>query len=507
MMHPRHLFRALYIHGTFVRFGVVHWTLPRHLTWMSMLNPIAWFSQQRDVGRGEGLRLALESLGPIFVKFGQILSTRPDLLPIDIALELTKLQDHVMPFPGKQAQEVVEQALGKSISDAFAEFEIIPIASASIAQVHKARLPTGQEVAVKVLRPKIHEHIQKDVALMYALAKVVARLMPKRSERLRLKEVVAEFERHLTAEVDLEQEGANAASLRHNLRRSDQMYVPDVFWEYTRKSVLVTEFIHGVRIDDIEKLHAAGVNCRCLAENGVEIFFTQVLRDSFFHADMHPGNIFVIWDNPNQPKYAAVDFGIMGVLRPEDQFYLAENLLAFFERDYCRVAQLHVQCGWVPKDTSVEAFTAAMRAVSEPVFAKPLKEVSFGELILRLLQTAQQFEMQVQPQLLMLQKTLLNIEGLGRQLYPDLNLWDTAYPFLKKWLKERRSPKRVFKQIARDGPIWLEHVAQLPQQLNEYLQRPTMIQVVKPRRWLSFLWGMAVMSGILALCFVMLIVR
>ncbi|HEV3251391.1 MAG TPA: ubiquinone biosynthesis regulatory protein kinase UbiB, partial [Puia sp.] len=430
------LMRLIQISFTLFRYGLDELVLSLHLfrplRFLIYFNPYRLSNRKRP--QGERIRLALEDLGPIFVKFGQALSTRRDFIPEEIADELAKLQDRVPPFSGDQAKAMIEAACGRPITEIFAEFDTTPLASASVAQVHAAKLLTGQEVVAKVLRPGINKRIVKDVDLLYAIANLATRYW-KEAKRLRPSEVVAEFESCLKDELDLLREAASASQLRRNFLHSDLLYIPEIYWQYTHSNVLVMERIYGISISDIPTLKKQGINLKKLAERGVEIFFTQVFRDCFFHADMHPGNIFVSPKQKDNPQYLGVDFGIMGSLSPEDQRYLAENLLAFFKRDYRRVAQLHVESGWIAPNTRVNEFEAAIRTVCEPIFERPLKEISFGQLLLRLFQTARRFKMEVQPQLVLLQKTLFNIEGLGRQLYPDLDLWNTAKPFLERWLK------------------------------------------------------------------------
>lgn len=413
------------------------------------------------LSRGERLRRSLETLGPIFIKFGQILSTRRDLLADDIADELKKLQDDVPPFPGKVALNIVEASLKQPVSEAFAEFNTEPLASASIAQVHSATLHSGTDVIVKVIRPDIEKTISQDIALLLILANILERFW-KDGKRLHPVAIVKDYQRTIYDELDLQREAANASQLRRNFLDSDLIYIPQVYWDYCHKSILVMERIHGIPVADISKLKAAGIDLKSLAERGVEIFFTQVFRDSFFHADMHPGNIFVSRHLPKTPQYIAIDFGIVGTLTPEDQNYLARNLLAFFQRDYRLVAELHISSGWVPEETRVDEFESAIRTVCEPIFERPLKDISFGQFLLRLFQTAQRFNMEVQPQLVLLQKTLLNIEGLGRQLYPDLDLWSTAQPYLEDWMKQRIAPPGVFKTLKRHFPEWVEQSPEIP---------------------------------------------
>ena len=441
--------------------------LPLPLKLFFLLAPWHLFPQPK-LDRGDRLRLAFEELGPVFVKFGQILSTRRDLLPDDMALSLKNLQDRVPPFPGEVAQSIIEKSLGAPVEELFAEFSRDPMASASVAQVHAATLRDGRKVVVKVIRPGIERVIRQDLALMYMMARLLERYWSE-GRRLHPVDVVADYDSTIHDELDQQREAANASQLRRNFENSSLIYIPSIDWDYTRKSVLVMERIHGIPIADIPALKEAGVDLKVLAEKGVEIFFTQVFRDSFFHADMHPGNIFVDVSNPADPKYIAIDFGIVGTLAPDDQSYLARNLLAFFRRDYRQVAQLHIQSGWVPPDTRVNEFEAAIRTVCEPIFEKPLKDISFGHFLLRLFQTARRFNMEVQPQLVLLQKTLLNVEGLGRQLYPDLDLWSTAQPFLETWMRKRIGPSGLIKSLQSHLPAWLEQSPEMPQLVHDAL--------------------------------------
>jgi len=438
--------RALLRHGLddFVR--ATH--LYRPLRFIFYLSPGLWFERRRKASRGERIRLALEELGPVFVKFGQAVSTRRDLLPADIADELAKLQDRVPPFPGAEARAIIERALGRPVSEAFSAFNESPLAAASIAQVHVALLPDGREVVVKVLRPDMRAVIDRDLEVLHALAALAERYW-RESRRLRPAEVVNEYEKTILDELDLMREAANAAQLKRNFAGSKLLYVPEVFWDYCRVNVMVMERIHGVPISDMTRLRAAGTDFKKLAESGVQIFFTQVFRHNFFHADMHPGNIFVLVDDPSQPRYAAVDFGIVGSLDPRDQQYLAQNFLAVFERDYRRVAVLHVESGWVPAGTRIDEMESAVRTVCEPVLDRPLKDISFGTILLRLFEISRRFNMTVQPQLILLQKTLLNVEGLGRELYPELDVWSNASPILREWMRERTSPRHAWR-ILRD---------------------------------------------------------
>ena len=419
--------------------------------------------------RGERLRKSLEELGPIFVKFGQLLSTRPDLVPEDISAELAVLQDNVPPFSSALFKQNVELALSGSVDELFRSFEPDPLASASVAQVHAAVLADGRDVVIKAVRPNIEKTIRKDIALLYTLARLVKKYSED-GERLHPLEVVKDYESVILEELNLQSEGANASLLRHNFADSSMLHVPEIHWPYSNKGVLVMERIYGIPVTDIAQLEAAGVDLKVLAERGVEIFFTQVFEHNFFHADMHPGNIFVDAKNPKSPTYIAIDCAIMGSLSSEDQFYMARNLLAMFQRDYRLVAELHIRSGWVPKDTSINDFTGAIRSVCEPIFQRPLSEISLGHMLIDLFATARRFNMEVQPSLVLLQKTLLNIEGLGRQLYPDLDLWQTAQPFLEKWMKDRYSPKSIFNQLKRYAPDWLEHFPQIPPMIFQALK-------------------------------------
>ncbi|MBE0506506.1 MAG: ubiquinone biosynthesis regulatory protein kinase UbiB [Marinospirillum sp.] len=441
--------------------------LPFYLVLALRLNPMRLFPMGEH-SRGERLRLALEELGPIFVKFGQMLSTRRDLLPFDVADELKKLQDQVPPFPAAQAKSTIEKALRMPVEEAFAEFGSEALASASVAQVHTAQLHTGEQVVVKVIRPGIEKVILNDVQLMYMLARLVLRLVPD-ARRLHPVEVVSDYEISLMDELDLQKEAASTSQLKRNFLNSPLLYVPAIHWSFTRKNLMVQERIYGVPVAEVDTLKQHKVNMKKLAERGVEIFFTQVFRDNFFHADMHPGNIFVDTTHPENPRYIAIDCGIVGSLSVEDQNYLARNLLAFFKQDYYEVARLHIESGWVGEGTRANEFAAAIRAVCEPIFEKPLKDISFGQVLLGLFQTARRFNMEVQPQLVLLQKTLLNIEGLGRQLYPDLDLWTTAKPFLENWMKQRVGPRGIWMKAKEKLPDWLEQIPELPQLAHEGL--------------------------------------
>ncbi len=418
----------------------------------------------------ERLRLALEALGPVFIKFGQLLSTRPDLLPGDFIEQLSKLQDQVPPFSPDQSRQIIEQALKQSVNALFAAFETKPLASASVAQVHQAKLHSGEDVVVKVIRPNIKKTIRQDMRLLYILSGLITKLSDN-IRRLRLKEVVSDYEKTLLDELNLQREAANASQLRRNFLNSPDIYIPKIYWDYCRENIMVMERIQGIYVSDIAALKSRGANIKKLAERAVTVFFTQVFRDGFFHADMHPGNILVNADNPDDPYFIAIDFGIVGSLTPEDQSYLARNVLAFFHRDYRKVAQLHIQSGWVPHETPIHELEAAIRTVCEPVFGRPLEDISFGQVLLGLFQTARRFNMEVQPQLVLLEKTLLNVEGIGRQLYPQLNLWVTAQPFLEKWLKDRVSPLGIMSRIYEQIPDWVEQAPMLSKQFIKVLTK------------------------------------
>lgn len=450
--------------------------------------------------RAVRVRHALESLGPIFVKFGQMLSTRRDLLPQDMADELAKLQDRVPPFPSEQAIARLEGFYGRPLAQVFASFEPKPVASASVAQVHFATLPDGQEVAVKVLRPGIEHIISNDLALLDTAATVLEKGWSE-GRRLKLREVVAEFSKHLSDELDLMREASNCSQLRRNFKDSPLLQVPEVHWDYCGPSAMVMQRMHGVPISQTERLVEQGIDLSALSRAGVEIFFTQVFRDGFFHADMHPGNIFVSATG----QYIALDFGIMGTLTDVDKNYLAQNFLAFFQRDYKRVAQAHVDAGWVPKDTRVDEFEAAIRAVCEPIFDKPLKEIEFGRMLLRLFQVSRRFNVEIQPQLVMLQKTLLNIEGLGRQLDPDLDLWKTAKPFLERWMSEQIGWRGLIGSLAREAPTWVHSLPELPRLAHRLLlqrtepapNRDLMLAIRLQKRQIRLLWVCALLLGAL----------
>ena len=431
------------------------------------LNPWNWF-RRKALTRGEAIRITLEELGPIFIKFGQALSTRPDIIPADIAEELSKLQDNVPPFPSEQALEIFAKAFKRSAFDVFAWFDPKPLASASMAQVHAARLMSGQEVVVKILRPNMHNIIGQDISILKTIARLADRYWAD-SKRLKPREIVEEFEHNLIDELDLQREAANASQLRRNFNHSPLLYIPEIHWDYVRENILVMERIYGIPVSNVALLNEHGINIKKLATRGIEIFFTQVFRDCFFHADMHPGNIFVSPHHPHDPQYVCVDFGIIGTLNEHDKRYLAENLMAFFNRDYLRIAQLHIESGWVARNTRVEEFESAIRTVCEPIFERPLKDISFALVVLRLFQVARRFHMEVQPQLVLLQKTLFAVEGLGRQLDPDLDLWTTAKPFLEKWLREQMGPKAFFQHMRENLPFFVEQLPHMPRLINDLL--------------------------------------
>ena len=462
MRRIRTLLRLLSIQRVLVRHG-----LDEIITATHILRPLRFFfyllprRSDRSAPLGERIRLALVELGPIFVKFGQAVSTRRDLLPRDIADELAKLQDRVPPFPAEEAVAILSATYGKPVDEVFARFDFEPLAAASIAQVHTAALEDGTEVIVKLLRPGVRDQIERDLDVMYAIAGLANKYW-ENSKRLRPLELVAEYEKTVIDELDLMREGANAAQLRRNFQDSDMLYVPEIYWDFCRPEILVQERVYGIPISDMEALRAAGTNIQPLAENGVEIFFSQVFRHNFFHADMHPGNIFVIVDDPERPKYAAVDFGIDGTLSPSDQQYLAGNFLAFFDRDYYKIAKLHLDSGWVPPDTRIDELETAVRTVCEPIFNKPLAEISFAQILIRLFRIAQRFNMEIQPQLLLLHKTLLNIEGLGREMYPELDLWKTAQPVLRQWMDEQVGPRAVLGDLRENLPQLRDALRELP---------------------------------------------
>lgn len=459
------LYRLIVINFTMARYGLdeiilsIHFFRPLWL--LGLINPFNWF-RGSSLSQAERLRLCIESLGPIFIKFGQMLSTRRDLLRSDIVDELEKLLDQVPPFPLQQARGIIERELARPIDQLFRSFDDKVLASASIAQVYNAVLPDGESVVVKIVRPNIEVRIKQDIQLLMVLARMADRYW-QGAKRVKPVQIVEEFEKTLLNELDLVREAANASELRRYFEGSNDLYVPQVYWDYCRTGVMVIERIEGIPVSDIEQLKKHKINLELLARKGVEVFFTQVYQNNFFHADMHPGNIFVSPENPDDPKFIAVDFGIMGSLSTQDQRYLAENFVAFFNRDYRRVAELHVDSGWVDRDTRIDDFEAAIRTVCEPMFQRPLAEISFGQLLVRLFQTARQFNMEIQPQLLLLEKTFLHIEGLGRQLYPQLDLWDTAKPFLERWLSEQLGVRALVKGLKKNLPYIAENLPDLPQ--------------------------------------------
>ncbi len=472
-MTPKEFARFRQINRTLCRYGIDQLLPKRFWPWpLRLLRTMVfwWRNQHKNDAAGTRIRLAMEELGPVFIKFGQMMSTRRDLLPPEIADELALLQDRVSPFSGELAKQQIELALEQPVESLFDDFAMQPLASASIAQVHTARLQeNGQDVVLKVIRPGIEQTILSDIALMQRLAGFFARFFSD-GRRLRPREVVEEYRKTIVDELDLAREASNAIQLRRNFLHAKELYIPDVYSDLCSKNLLVMERIYGIPVANIDELRAQNTNMKLLAERGVEVFFTQVFRDSFFHADMHPGNIFVSREHPEDPQYIGIDCGIVGTLNKEDQRYLAENFLAFFNRDYHKVAQLHIDSGWVPADTKVEEFEAAIRTVCEPIFAKPLSEISFGHVLLNLFNTARRFNMEVQPQLVLLQKTLLYVEGLGRQLYPELDLWATAKPFLERWMRKQVGPEAVFNALKEKAPYWLETLPHLPELVYDNLQ-------------------------------------
>ena len=464
------IFRGIFIVWTVLRFGLDDLLLSSfQKPWIRVLRRLVVAGRNLKAPRGERLRQALEHLGPIFVKFGQVMSTRRDLLPPDIADELARLQDRVPPFDSGVAVAIVEKAYGRPLAQIFATFERTPIASASIAQVHFATLPGGREVAVKVLRPNMKPAIEKDLALLHMMAGWVERASVD-GKRLKPREVVGEFDKYLHDELDLLREAANAAQLRRNMRDIDLVMIPEMVWDYCMPDVMVMQRMNGVPINQTQRLRDAGVDMKKLARDGVTIFFTQVFRDGFFHADMHPGNIQVSLEPATFGRYISLDFGIVGTLTETDKEYLAQNFTAFFRRDYKRVAELHIESGWVPANTRVDELEAAIRACCEPYFDRPLKEISLGLVLMRLFQTSRRFHVEIQPQLVLLQKTLLNIEGLGRELDPNLDLWSTAKPFLEKWMLAQVGPEKLLAQLKAEAPAYAKLLPALPRLLSQYLK-------------------------------------
>ncbi len=506
-------FRLISIAFTVLRFGLDEVALSGfRQRWVRALVRVATLGRRLEAPRGVRLRMALEKLGPIFVKFGQVLSTRRDLLPLDVADELAKLQDRVPPFPGEQAVAMIERVFGRRLDEVFEHFEVRPEASASIAQVHFARLKSadgksGREVAVKVLRPGMLAAIEHDLSLMHTLAHVVERVWHD-GKRLKPREVVAEFDTYLHDELDLVREAANAAQLRRNMQGLNLVLVPEMVWELCKPTVMVMQRMHGVPISQGDRLREAGIDIKKLARDGVTIFFTQVFRDGFFHADMHPGNIQVSLDAATFGHYIALDFGIIGTLTEWDKEYLAQNFLAFFRRDYKRVAELHVESGWVPPNTRVDALEGAIRAVCEPHFDRPLREISLGQVLMRLFQTSRRFNVEIQPQLVLLQKTLLNIEGLGRQLDPELDLWSTAKPFLEQWMHRQVGWAGFVERIKHEAPRYAQLLPELPRLVHQALHRrhetdPALLAMLKEQRranrWMQAMTLVALGAALAAL--------
>ena len=510
--------RLLHIQHVLIRHGLDSWVVSMHLwrplRWLFRLHPSTWFRVMSG-SQGDRLRNVLEDLGPVFIKLGQLLSTRRDLLPDDITDGLARLQDQVQPFASSEARKIIEASLGKSIDEVFASFEDTALASASIAQVHAATLLDGREVVVKVVRPDIRPRIQRDLALARRLAVLAERWSPE-ARRFHPIELVEDYERVILDELDMQREAASMSQVRRNFEGDARLHVPEVLWQHSGERVLVMERIQGVPIGQVQRLKDLGCNMQLLAERGVEIFFTQVFRDNFFHADMHPGNIFVDVKDPQHPRYVAVDFGIMGSLTDADQLYLAQNLLAFFNRDYRKVARLHLESGWVPADARLDELEAAFRGVSEPIFERPFGEISFATLLLKLFRTGRRFGMEVQPQLVLLQKTLLYVEGLGKQLYPDLDLWTTAKPFLEGWLKERLGWRALRKNLREEGVRLVEQLPAIPGLLHDVLRKARRgelalewkskelertrreLQRLRRTTWSSVIGGVLVLAGVMS---------
>ena len=510
--------RLLHIQHVLIRHGLDSWVVSMHLwrplRWLFRLHPSTWFRAMSG-SQGDRLRNVLEDLGPVFIKLGQLLSTRRDLLPDDITDGLARLQDQVQPFASSEARKIIEASLGKSIDEVFASFEDTALASASIAQVHAATLLDGREVVVKVVRPDIRPRIRRDLALARRLAVLAERWSPE-ARRFHPIELVEDYERVILDELDMQREAASMSQVRRNFEGDARLHVPEVLWQHSGERALVMERIQGVPIGQVQRLKDLGCNMQLLAERGVEIFFTQVFRDNFFHADMHPGNIFVDVKDPQHPRYVAVDFGIMGSLTDADQLYLAQNLLAFFNRDYRKVARLHLESGWVPADARLDELEAAFRGVSEPIFERPFGEISFATLLLKLFRTGRRFGMEVQPQLVLLQKTLLYVEGLGKQLYPDLDLWTTAKPFLEGWLKERLGWRALRKNLREEGVRLVEQLPAIPGLLHDVLRKARRgelalewkskelertrreLQRLRRTTWSSVIGGVLVLAGVMS---------
>ena len=488
MLSLKQIARCIKIAYVWQKYGLdelaFHLPRLRPFYFLLWLNPLHWL-RDKKMSKGERLRAALEALGPMFVKFGQILSTRGDLISDEIADVLSSLQDDVEPFDSNVAKAIIEKALGAKLESIFAEFSHEPLASASVAQVHAAKYPSGQEVVVKVLRPGIKKIIKQDISLLYSIASFLERYFSHHIQRLHPLQVVGELETSMMHELDLMREAANASQLKRNFADAEILYVPEIYWDHCRENVLVMERIYGLPATDPKRLRANQVDMKLLAERGVEIFYTQVFKHCFFHADMHPGNVFVSIKDPKNPQYIAIDFGIMGTLDENDKRYLAANFLAFFQRDYRKVAELHVESGWVSADTRIGELEAAIRTVCEPIFEKPLKDISFGQTLLRLFQIARQFHMEVQPQLLLLQKTLLNIEGMGRDLYPELDLWSTAKPFLEKWMQEQVGVKGFVERVSEQIPYLSERLPEVPELIYNLLKAKKTLSMPAPRHSLK----------------------
>jgi len=512
-------YRLLVINFTLARYGLDEIILSIHffrpLRFLGLINPFNWFRDNR-FSQAQRLRLCIESLGPIFIKFGQMLATRRDLLPLEIIEELEKLLDQVPPFPLQQALDIVEQELGKPIDKVFKTFDENVLASASIAQVYQAELPEGQAVVVKIVRPNIEARIRQDIKLLMVLARLADRYWIE-AKRVKPLQIVEEFEKTTMNELDLVREAANASELRRHFEGSKDLYVPQVYWDYCKTRVMVMERIEGISVSDIDQLNQHKVNLESLSRKGVEVFFTQVFQNNYFHADMHPGNIFVQIDDPERPRYAAVDFGIVGTLSPTDQHFLASNFLAFFDRDYLKIAKLHLESGWVPAETRIDELESAIRSVCEPIFNKPLSEISFAQVLMGLFETARRFNIEIQPQLILLHKTLFNIEGLGRELYPQLDLWKTAQPVLRQWMDEQVGPQAIVNDLRENLPQVREALRELPgiiHSLSEQARQGKLrvrvdtpelkeirqqLQVQQEQRFMIGTGGTAIISGTLVL--------
>ena len=495
-------FRFLRIVSTIGRHGLDEFIVGRGSTLVRLAFRLAFFWADRSGPRGVRLRVAFQELGPVFVKFGQLLSIRPDLVPTDITDELSKLQDSVPPFPAQQVVETLDRAYGKPYTEVFRSFDLTPVASASVAQVHFAELPDGREVAVKILRPRIVETINNDTGLLYVVAGLIERLHPL-SDLLRAREVVNEFDKIIHDELDLLREASSMSTVRRNFAGSRILYVPDVYFDWCTREVMVMERIDAIPVNDLEQIRANGIDTATLGRNGVEIFFTQVFRDGFFHADMHPGNIFVARDG----RYCGIDYGIMGALPEVDKNCLAMIFIAFFKRDYKAVALAHIEAGWVPADTGLEEFEGAIRSVCEPIFDKPLKDIYFGKLLLRLFEVGRRFRMDIQPQLVLLQKTLLQVEGLGRHLDPELDLRSAAQPILERWMSEQLGPRALWRQLKHEAPRWSKLVPELPRLVHKILsddapgriERAIQRLEATQRRQTEILLAIAIVLGVMVI--------